>query len=108
MLSGVAVPVLADAPLTSIRPVRRGLLAKPEVPEAGRLIEAAKLGGTIGFVVADAGSGRVLEAFSPELPQPPASVAKAMTALFALEKLGASHRFSTQVLATGPVNGGAC
>lgn len=106
MLSGVAVPVLADAPLTSIRPVRRGSLAKPEFPEAGGLIQAATLGGTIGFVVADAGSGRVLEAFSPELPQPPASVAKAMTALFALEKLGASHRFSTQVLATGPVNGG--
>jgi D-alanyl-D-alanine carboxypeptidase/D-alanyl-D-alanine-endopeptidase (penicillin-binding protein 4) len=37
---------------------------------------------------------------------PPASVAKAPTALYALDTLGPSHRFTTRLLATGPlVNG---
>ncbi len=103
MLAGVAAPVRADAPLTSIRPVRRGSVARPGAPEVGGLHDAAKLGGTLGYVVADAASGQVLEAMNPGLGQPPASVAKAMTALFAVEKLGAAHRFSTRVLATGPV-----
>ncbi len=37
---------------------------------------------------------------------PPASVAKAITALYALEHLGAGHRFPTRLIATGPVQGG--
>ena len=106
MLAGVAAPVWAEAPLTSLRPKRRGTVAVVDAPDAGGLIQAAKLGGTLGFVVADLTTGRVLEAFSPDLRQPPASVAKAMTSLFALEKLGVTHRFSTQVIATGPMNGG--
>ena len=106
MLAGVAAPVWAEAPLTSIRPVRRGGVAKLAVADAADLTQSAKLGGTLGYVVADAATGRVLEGFSPDMPQPPASVAKVMTSLFALEKLGVTHRFSTQVMATGPVNGG--
>lgn len=106
MLAGVAAPVWAEAPLTSIRPMRRGAVVRADVPDAAGLIDAAKLGGTLGFVVADAASGRVLEALNPTVGQPPASVAKAMTSLFAVEKLGAAHRFSTQILATGPVHGG--
>ena len=106
LLAGVAAPVWAEAPLTSIRPVRRGVKAAVNVPGADGLIEAAKLGGTLGYVVADLATGRVLEGLNPDLPQPPASVAKAMTTLFAWEKLGVTHRFSTRVLVTGPVNGG--
>ena len=106
MLAGAAAPVWAEAPLTSIRPKGRGSVAVAETPAAGGLIEAAKLGGTLGFVVADLATGRVLEAVSPDLPQPPASVAKAITSLFALEKLGVTHRFATQVIATGPVTAG--
>ncbi len=106
LAAGVAAPVWAEAPLTSIRPRRRAGIAAVEVPGAEGLISAAKLGGTLGYVVADAASGRVLEAMNPTLQQPPASVAKAMTSLFALEKLGLGHRFSTQVLATGPITAG--
>ena len=106
LAAGVAAPVWAEAPLTSIRPKRRGAVDVAEVPGAGGLIEAAKLGGSLGYVVADMATGRVLEGLSADLPQPPASVAKAMTSLFALEKLGVTHRFATQVIATGPVNGG--
>jgi serine-type D-Ala-D-Ala carboxypeptidase/endopeptidase (penicillin-binding protein 4) len=106
MLAGAATPVWAEAPLTSIRPKRRGSVVAVDVPDAGGLTRAAKLGGTLGFVVADLATGRILEGLNPDMPQPPASVAKAMTSLFALEKLGVTHRFSTQVIATGPVNGG--
>ena len=104
VLAGAAAPAWAEAPLTSIRPKRRGAVA--EVPGVEGLIQVAKLGGTLGYVVADLATGRVLEAMSPDLPQPPASVAKAMTSLFALEKLGVTHRFSTQVIATGRVQAG--
>ena len=34
---------------------------------------------------------------------PPASVNKAVTALYALESLGGGHRFATRLIATGPV-----
>lgn len=57
-------------------------------------------------MVADAVTGEVLDARNPNAKLPPASVAKAITALFALEKLGAGHRFITRVLVTGPVSGG--
>jgi len=76
------------------------------VSEGPRLIEAAKLGGAVGYVVADAATGNILEAQSPDTRLPPASVLKTMTTLFALERLGGAHRFSTRVVATGPVQGG--
>jgi len=96
--AGVALPVWAE-PL--VRPVRR-----PNRQAASeRLVEAARLGGVTGFVVADVATGRVLESLAPDAPVPPASVAKAITALFALEKLGASRRFSTRMLAVGSIDG---
>lgn len=110
LLATVAVPVRAEAPLTSPRPQPRGSVAvstaSKGLPDSAALINAAGLGGTLGFVVADAATGRVLEALNPDLAQPPASVAKTITTLYALEFLGAGHRFDTRLLATGPVEGG--
>ncbi|NJM81887.1 MAG: D-alanyl-D-alanine carboxypeptidase/D-alanyl-D-alanine-endopeptidase [Tabrizicola sp.] len=60
----------------------------------------------VAFVVADAKTGAVLEARAADERLPPASVAKTMTSLFALEKLGPSHRFVTRVLATGRMANG--
>ena len=74
--------------------------------DADGLIAAAKLGGAVAFVLADARTGEVLDAREPDLALPPASVAKAVTSLYALEKLGAGYRFATRVLATGPLQGG--
>ncbi len=68
-------------------------------------IAAANLGGRVGYAVADLATGRVLAGLNAQVPMPPASVAKAVTALFALEHLGAERRFSTRLLATGPVQG---
>ncbi len=114
LMAGVALPVLASSALAEVmvsspRPVARGKAAAVSgsaAPGAEALIAAAKLGGSVGFVVADAGTGAVLEAEGAGVQLPPASVVKAITALFALEKLGSAHRFVTRVLATGPVSGG--
>ncbi|MDT8856898.1 D-alanyl-D-alanine carboxypeptidase/D-alanyl-D-alanine-endopeptidase [Paracoccaceae bacterium Fryx2] len=107
LLAGVAVPAAAEAPLTSLFPMPRGATLRAPVPKpAAALIEAAKLGGAVGFVVADAATGEVLESIGARLARPPASTLKAITALYALERLGAGHRFATRLLATGPLVGG--
>jgi D-alanyl-D-alanine carboxypeptidase/D-alanyl-D-alanine-endopeptidase (penicillin-binding protein 4) len=121
LLAGVAFPALAEGIASSPRPVRRpeaGSTAAGSTGagstaagggsagEAAALIAAAKLGGAVAFVVADAKTGAVLDAREADLPLPPASVAKAVTALYALDRLGPEYRFATRVLATGPVTGG--
>lgn len=104
-------PAWAEAPDRSPRPPRRpsvradtGGVGSSSSAEA--LVRAAKLGGATSFVVIDAKTGAVLEALDPDMPVPPASVAKTVTALFALDTLGPSFRFRTRVLATGPTVGG--
>ena len=87
---GLAGPVWAEG---VVRPMRR-----PDPQAASeRFVEVAKLGGVTGFALLDVATGRVIEAFAEDEPVPPASVAKAITTVFALEKLGAARRFSTQV-----------
>ena len=115
MLSGAASALasasFADAPLVSLRPVARtGVVDEPipatrpqARPDTADLIAQAGLGGTVGFVVADADSGEVLESIDGDVPLPPASVTKSVTALYALDALGQDHRFVTRVLADGPI-----
>ncbi len=95
------------APLTSPWPVpREPGLRRVAVAAPDDLIAEARLGGKIAYVVADGASGEVLETLNPLLPMPPASVAKAATATYALETLGSEFRFKTRLIATGPlVNG---
>ncbi|RYH10092.1 D-alanyl-D-alanine carboxypeptidase/D-alanyl-D-alanine-endopeptidase [Tropicimonas sp. IMCC6043] len=108
LAASAAAPALAAPPTQSLRPAPRpggpkGRLA----PSAETLVARARLGSAkVGFVVADAETGDVLEVMNPLLPQPPASVAKALTALYALELLGPNHRFATRLVATGPVEAG--
>ncbi|SNS85703.1 D-alanyl-D-alanine carboxypeptidase/D-alanyl-D-alanine endopeptidase [Tropicimonas sediminicola] len=108
LLSGGASVALAEPPLRSLRPTPRpGGKGGRMAPSAEYLVERARLGtATVGFVVADAETGEVLEARKPLLPLPPASVAKALTTLYALDALGPEHRFATRLVATGPVEGG--
>ncbi|RGP38346.1 D-alanyl-D-alanine carboxypeptidase/D-alanyl-D-alanine endopeptidase [Pseudotabrizicola alkalilacus] len=104
-----AVPGFAEAPARSPRPVPRGG-QKPALrtTSAEALIAAAKLGeaAVASYVVMDAASGTVLEQREAQIGMPPASVAKAVTALYALARLGPGFRFRTRVLATGPVVAG--
>ena len=75
-------------------------------PSIDALLARARLGGVVTFAVFDAADGRLLEAREPTRGQPPASVAKAITAAYAHDRLGEGHRFATRLLATGPVEGG--
>lgn len=108
-MGSAAASVLAPAafaapPDTSLRPVLRGAdHFRNAVPKAADLIAQARLNGRVAFAVADAKTGNMLEEMSPSAGMPPASVTKAITALYALDTLGADHRFQTQLLATGGI-----
>lgn len=107
LVASVADVAFANAPVASSRPpVRAADFHKRAVRGADALIANAKLGGKIGFVVADAKTGLILETANPVLALPPASVTKAITSLYALDTLGAGYRFKTRLVATGPVSNG--
>ncbi len=111
LLSGLAAlagtSALANAPAVSLRPVARrvsSLAAGADGLKA--LLARANLPGRAVCAVADVKTGKLLEASGQAEALPPASVAKALTALYALDVLGADHRFETRILATGGVAGG--
>ena len=76
------------------------------LPSAAELIARADLGGAVSCVVADANTGEVLEAVSPLLGLPPASVTKALTTAYALDRLGPGYRFRTRLIADGTLTNG--
>jgi len=113
MMAGAA---MADAPTSSLRPQARAY-ATPQAtevsdlrprsrPDTAQLIAEAPISGDIGFAVADARTGDVLVEVDGATRLPPASVAKAVTALYALETLGPSYQFKTRLLADGPISNG--
>lgn len=104
LAAGVA---FADAPGKSLRPrARGGDFHKRAVRGPKDLIREAKLNGHVAYAVADAKTGARLEANTPTAQVAPASVTKAVTALYALDRLGAGHRFQTRLMATGSVSNG--
>ena len=92
-----AMPACANAPERSLRPELR------RAPPVEGIVSRAGLGGDVAFAVMDIRSGNLLEGQGANQPMPPASVAKAITALYALDALGASYQFRTRLVATGPV-----
>lgn len=104
-LAGAAMPAFGEAVTTSLRP-RGRTQATPVAPGPSDLVEKAKLGGVTGYIVADVATGRVLEQVNADVPVPPASVAKTITALYGLDRLGPQHRFVTRILAVGTQSGG--
>lgn len=103
-LAFAAAPAFARAPDLSLRPPQgRGPVVPPG---AEALVKKAGLSGDVVFAVADAQSGEVLEARGVGTATAPASVTKAITALYALDTLGPGHRFKTSVIATGGVRDG--
>jgi D-alanyl-D-alanine carboxypeptidase/D-alanyl-D-alanine-endopeptidase (penicillin-binding protein 4) len=104
LFAGVALPAAAGAPLVSLRPPLRG--AKAASPSADALVSGAGISGEVVFAVADAGTGEMLEARGGATRAAPASVTKAITALYALDVLGSDHRFSTRILAPGGMKDG--
>lgn len=89
---------------TSLRPVMRGAQHyKRAAPSVAEILSDHRLTGKVAFAVADAKTGAPLEGRFPLRPKPPASVTKAITAVYALETLGPLHRFETTICATGGV-----
>ncbi len=108
LLACGASPLWAESPITtSPRPVSRSGKPQARLAPLDRLITGANLGAAaVGYLVMDAATGKVLDSRDADTPLPPASVAKTVTALYALERLGTTFHFRTRVLATGPVVAG--
>lgn len=107
LLAGLSGPAWANPPASSLRPqLRSASLRRRLAPGAGELIEKAGLSGDLSFAVMDAGTGQLLEGHHAEQGLPPASVTKAITALYALDMLGGAHRFATRLVAAGTVANG--
>ncbi len=97
----------AAPPKRSPRPLPRPAGARAALaPRVEDIVRRAKLGGKVSFAVADVKTGKLLEVANPVLPMPPASTAKAITALYALDTLGSDFRFATRLVATGPIKDG--
>ncbi len=101
--AGLGFSARAEGLLTSPRPVLRGA---PRPPEADHLLKQARISGDVVWAVADAKTGEFLDAHMPDTALAPASVTKAITALYALDTLGAEHRFTTRIIAAGEVKDG--
>ena len=108
-LSALIVPgaVAAGPPLVSLRPQMRGVeFARRAGGGPDALIARSGLSGDVVFAVADVKTGLELEASDGARGLPPASVAKALTALYALNVLGPGYRFRTRLLITGSLSNG--
>jgi D-alanyl-D-alanine carboxypeptidase/D-alanyl-D-alanine-endopeptidase (penicillin-binding protein 4) len=94
LLTSAALPGWAEA-----RPPKR-VKAPPPADMSSILTQFAP-SGTHSIVVADAVSGRVIESSNGDKSLPPASVAKALTTIYALQNLGGNWRFNTRLVASG-------
>ncbi len=106
-LGGIAGLAAAKAPDVSLRPqLRPAKFAPRTAPDVGQLVASAKLGGSVTYAVVDIPSGKTLESLEGTTALPPASVTKAVTALYALDALGPNYRFETRLIAPRGVNDG--
>lgn len=107
LLGSCATAASGEAPLVSLRPVGRAPQAGAITPEMriplADVIAASGVTGRVGVVLADAETGEIIDTHDAAEALPPASVTKAVTALYALEALGPDHRFETRLGATGPI-----
>ncbi|WP_417248358.1 D-alanyl-D-alanine carboxypeptidase/D-alanyl-D-alanine-endopeptidase [Celeribacter sp.] len=102
-----AAPLWAEAVTRSPFPVPRpDGFYKKAIPSAEEIVAKSGVSGAVSFALVDPDTGEFTETRDPIKRLPPASVAKTVTALYALETLGTDHRFTTRVMATGPVAGG--
>ncbi|MEL6417265.1 MAG: D-alanyl-D-alanine carboxypeptidase/D-alanyl-D-alanine-endopeptidase [Pseudomonadota bacterium] len=106
-LGGAATAAGAGDLSVSLRPqLRPGELYKKAIAGADAIIAKARLTGHVCYAVADLETGEIREGGNSDLGTAPASVAKAITALYSIDVLGAEYRFETRVLARGTISGG--
>lgn len=106
LLAGMAAwaPLAAYGESIERPPARAGRVTPPSGFEG--IFAASGLGQKSGCALVDLATGRVVEGHNPDLARPPASVTKAITALYAQDKLGRNHRFTTTLVASAPVQDG--
>lgn len=106
LLAGMAasLPLTAYGESIERPPARVGRVS----PVSGfeQIFASSGLGANSGCALVDLRSGQFAEGHNIDLARPPASVTKAITALYAQDRLGNGHRFETKLVATGPLNGG--
>jgi D-alanyl-D-alanine carboxypeptidase/D-alanyl-D-alanine-endopeptidase (penicillin-binding protein 4) len=102
MAQSGGAPVMITSPYPVARPEG---LHKLAIPSGADLVNGSKISGAVSYAVADE-TGQILEARGPVLRLPPASVAKTVTAIYALEHLGGDFSFATDVFATGALENG--
>lgn len=102
MAQSVGAPIMTTSPYPVARPAG---LHKLAIPSGADLVEASQISGAVSYAVADE-AGDILEARDPVVRLPPASVAKVITAIYALEHLGGDFNFTTDVFATGALENG--
>lgn len=102
-MAGVVAAPLSAGP----RPVPRPISGSGWAGAASdALIAASGLSGRVGYALVEPGSGLLIEGAGQDIPLPPASTMKTLTALYALARLGMGHRFRTRLLVAGPVRNG--
>jgi D-alanyl-D-alanine carboxypeptidase/D-alanyl-D-alanine-endopeptidase (penicillin-binding protein 4) len=114
---GSVTPIAASDADTSVDEILSDLKSAPEAPVPARpvvapdwrtaaaVVAARPPGTAVGYLLIDLESGQVLAELNPDLPLIPASTAKLATAVAALDVLGPEHRFRTELLARGTLDG---
>jgi D-alanyl-D-alanine carboxypeptidase/D-alanyl-D-alanine-endopeptidase (penicillin-binding protein 4) len=99
-------PVAADrTPLLSARRAPALLAASVGDPALRAVLDQIVAAGPQATCVSVSVDGRQVYSHQPDLPVPPASNQKLVTATVALEILGADHRFRTSVVGAAPKGG---
>lgn len=106
LAASLPITAYAEAPLTATRPfLRNAENITRAAASSSRLLDPA-LSSISGYALIDIQTGQVIDAYQPSILLPPASVTKAITAVYARDTLGPDYRFPTRLMATGPVSGG--
>ena len=105
-LAALGSSAFAVAPLNSLRPVARPAASPDLLGGAAAVIRSFSLKGQVSCALMDPENGRLLDAYLPETELPPASVTKALTAAYGLQKLGRDFQFITGLSLQGRVVNG--
>lgn len=75
--------------------------AMARAQSAGQTAADPQIDGVLSYIALDPSDGQVLSERQADMPLPPASTLKTVTALYAMEQLGENHRFTTRVIRAG-------
>ena len=106
-LAAVGSSAFGLAPLNSLRPIERPNVSSGLVGGAASVVRSFSLKGQVSCALMDPETGTVLDAYAPEIELPPASVTKALTAAYGMQKLGQDFQFITSLSLQGRVTNGA-